>query len=357
MRSDLPARCTIVPPYLLEQLVARTDEPELATGVLRTRELDDIHRSGRMLPPPQVERAAPVGRGAEGPRRTIWTADGTTDLPGHRVRREGEDATGDAATDEAFDWLGATWRLYGDAFGRDSLDGHGLPLDATVHYGTDYDNAFWDGSRMVFGDGDGRVFRRFTVAVDVVGHELTHGVVQYAGGLTYSGQAGSLNESLADVFGSLVKQHHLGQDAAAADWLIGAGLFTERIRGRALRSMAAPGTAYDDPLIGHDPQPASMSGYVETTEDDGGVHINSGIPNHAFYLAATAIGGHAWEGAGRIWYDVLTAGALATSARFADFAWLTIDSASRLFGPGSHEAGAVRDAWDAVQVQPEEPER
>src|SRR6185312_7752790 len=96
-------------------------------------------------------------------------------------------------------------------YGRDSLDGAGLPLDASVHYGDRYDNAFWDGTRMVFGDGDGTTFTRFTVAVDVVGHELTHGVTEHAAGLAYRGQSGALNESVSDVFGSLVKQRALGQ--------------------------------------------------------------------------------------------------------------------------------------------------
>ena len=164
-----------------------------------------------------------------------------------------------------------------------------------MHYGRGYDNAFWDGTQMVFGDGDGTVFNRFTIAVDVIGHELTHGVTEHTAALVYQGQSGALNESISDVFGSLVKQQALGQDAAAADWLIGAGLFTAQVKGVALRSMKAPGTAYDDPQLGKDPQPATMADYVETTDDNGGVHLNSGIPNHAFYLAATAIGGHAWE--------------------------------------------------------------
>jgi Zn-dependent metalloprotease len=180
---------------------------------------------------------------------------------------------------------------------------------------------------MVFGDGDGTVFNRFTIAVDVIGHELTHGVTQFTAGLDYQGQSGALNESVSDVFGSLVKQRSLGQSAGQADWLIGAGLFTPEVHGVALRSMKAPGTAYDDPQLGKDPQPATMSGYVETSDDNGGVHTNSGIPNHAFYLAATAIGGNAWEGAGQVWDDVLTGGSLPHDVDFATFAEATMAAA------------------------------
>src|SRR5699024_6933438 len=127
---------------------------------------------------------------------------------------------------------------------------------------------------------------------------------------------GALNESLSDVFGSLIKQYTLGQTAADADWLIGTGLLAPRVTGKALRSMKEPGTAYDDDVLGKDPQPSTMDGYVNTGRDNGGVHINSGIPNRAFYLVATALGGNAWERAGQIWYDVLTGGGLEAEATF-----------------------------------------
>ena len=98
----------------------------------------------------------------------------------------------------------------------------------------------------------------------------------------------------------------LGQDVAEADWLIGVGLFLPGVNARALRDMAAPGTAYDDPALGRDPQVAHLDDFVHTTDDNGGVHLNSGIPNRAFHLAATGIGGTSWEGAGAIWYAALT---------------------------------------------------
>jgi Zn-dependent metalloprotease len=174
-------------------------------------------------------------------------------------------------------------------------------------------------------------------------------VIDAEAALLYQGQSGALNESLCDVFGALVKQHTLGQDARDADWLVGAGLFKPRIRARALRSMAEPGSAYDDPLLGKDPQPAHMRDYVDTPNDNGGVHINSGIPNRAFYLAATALEGPAWAGAGRVWYDALCDKRLRHDADFVQFAKLTLAVAAE-----RHEA-AVRDAvaraWAGVGVQ------
>jgi Zn-dependent metalloprotease len=159
-----------------------------------------------------------------------------------------------------------------------------------------------------------------------------------------------LNESISDVFGSLVKQKALNQTADQADWLIGAGLLAKGVNGVALRSMKDPGSAYDDPKLGKDPQPKDMAGYVHTSEDNGGVHLNSGIPNRAFYETAAAIGGYAWEKAGKIWYQTLTDKRLINSANFAAFAQLTVDNAAKLYGMDSAEKKAVRDAWAKVGV-------
>src|SRR5262249_54278963 len=148
----------------------------------------------------------------------------------------------------------------------------------------------------------------------------------------YIGQPGALNESISDVFGSLVKQYKLKQTADKADWLIGAGLLGKNVKGKALRSMAEPGTAYDDPVLGKDPQPGNMKDYVQTSEDSGGVHVNSGIPNRAFFLAATKIGGFAWEKAGRIWYDTIRDKSLKPTSTFHQFAHRTVMNAGHLFG-------------------------
>lgn len=278
--------------------------------------------------------------------RAIHDGDGKAALPGRLVRGEGDPPTGDADADAAYDGAGEVYRLYFEALGRDSLDGKGLPLVATVHHRRNFANAFWDGSQMAYGDGDGKLFRTF-IELSVIGHEMSHGVVQFSGGLVYEGQSGALNESWADVFGSMTRQRAEGTNVHAADWLIGKGILGPGVHGQALRSMKMPGTAYSDALLGQDPQPFHMDGYVNTQDDNGGVHINSGIPNHAFFLYCMYIGGNAWEVPGQVWYDALQR-LNNPYASFADWAEQTLQSSVRLHGVGSREALALRRAWKLV---------
>jgi len=282
--------------------------------------------------------------------RTIFDAKNSESLPGTLIRREDGKVTGGKTVTEAYDYSGSTYNFFKDVFNRNSIDTRGMKLDSTVHYGDDYNNAFWNGTQMVYGDGDGDIFQRFTKSIDVIGHELTHGVTQYEAALEYEGQAGALNESFSDVFGSLVKQYYRKQKADKADWLIGDGLFSAKVKGVALRSMKKPGSAYNDPTIGKDPQPGHMKDYLETTDDNGGVHINSGIPNHAFYLAAVEIGGYAWEKAGKIWYVTLTE-RLRERSNFQSAANITYEVAKNLYGKNSHEQNAVENAWNQVGIK------
>jgi Zn-dependent metalloprotease len=329
----------IIPPYVLDR-VASTDH-DLAPVARETLLMDrDLRAADRR---PRVPSVQP------GLRREVSDAQGGQTLPGKVVRTEDQAPTGDAAADEAFDGLGEVYRYYKEVHGRDSLDGAGGALLATVHFGVAYDNAFFNGERMVFGDGDGFLFRRFTLGLDVIGHELTHGVSADEANLPYQDQPGALNESVSDVFGSLVKQYAAGQDVTAADWLIGDLIIGPQWPGVALRSMAAPGTAYDGPLVGKDPQPAHMRDYVHTTDDNGGVHINSGIPNKAFHDAAVALGGRAWETVGPVWYATLLDPELDTGPDFAAFAAVTVRVAREL-GPDSRIADAVAAAWEGVGV-------
>jgi Zn-dependent metalloprotease len=290
-----------------------------------------------------------------GKERIIYDAKNGSSLPGTPVRNEGDPPTSDVAVNEAYDGSGATYDLYNDVYSRNSIDGNGMRLDSTVHYKKGYDNAFWNGEQMVYGDGDEdqpeseRLFNRFTIAIDIIGHELTHGVTQFEAKLVYSFQPGALNESMSDVFGSLVKQRELNQTASEADWIIGAGLLTQNVNGVGIRSMKAPGTAYDDPVLGKDPQPAHMKDYVNTIGDNGGVHINSGIPNHAFYVTALELGGNAWEKAGNIWYVTLR-DKLRANSDFQECANQTYQAAEDLFGVGSFEQQAVKNGWAAVGI-------
>ena len=335
--------CCIIPPYMTDHIIKHGDD-EMRTWAMETMRTSEQFRGRREIVG-NISLAVSTGQ----KRRTVYDARQSETLPGRLVRGEGGRASRDVAVNEAYDGAGATYDLYHDVFERNSIDDRGLRMDATVHYGAQYDNAFWNGNQMVYGDGDGRLFNRFTIAIDVIGHELTHGVVQYEAGLIYQGESGALNESFADVFGSLVKQRSLNQTADEADWLIGAGLLAPGVNGAALRSLKAPGTAYDDPMLGRDPQPAHYNDRFRGTQDNGGVHINSGIPNHAFYLAAMEIGGFAWEKAGRIWYIALR-DVLRSRSNFRRAANATISVAGELYGQGGTEQTAVRNAWEAVGV-------
>lgn len=337
---------SIIPSYLLSKLAKSGRYPEAAASARQTLIGTPPSEHRAQLQLSIDENGALVATVEAAPNRTISDAHGTENLPGSVVRTEDGPAVADVAVNQAYDGLGATFEMLLDAFQRNSIDGNGSPLDATVHYGSGYDNAFWNGSRMVFGDGDGQVFQNFTASTTVIGHELGHGVIQHTAGLDYQGQPGALNESCADVFGALTEQHLLGQTADQATWLIGAGIFTPAVHGKALRSMLHPGTAYDDAELGKDPQPADMSGYVQTTDDNGGVHMNSGIPNRAFALFAVALGGRAWETAGSVWYRTLSSG-LPSSATFAQFAAATIAEADKVSRP---TGAAARAAWTTVGV-------
>ncbi len=348
----------ILPPHMLDEII-RNGTSAQRSFALETIATSERLRSHRNVMADRKARAALGAMGAmtgavsAGKQRTIYDAKNGSTLPGTKVRGEGDPATADPAVNEAYDGSGATYDIYQAVYGRDSIDGNGLKLDSTVHYQKGYDNAFWDGKQMVYGDGDedqppsDRLFNRFTIAIDVIGHELTHGVTQYEANLRYLAQSGALNESFSDVFGSLVKQYSLHQAAADADWIIGEGLFTSNVNGVGIRSMKAPGTAYNDPVLGKDPQPAHMKDYVNTLNDNGGVHINSGIPNHAFYVVSLEIGGNAWEKAGAIWYRALTQ-KLASDSNFADAANLTFLAAAELYGSGSLEQQAVQKGWAEV---------
>ncbi len=177
----------ILPPYMLDNIAQngttgqqeKAQQTLLVTAQLRTQRA----AMGAVAAVPRGPQAAVAAK-----NRSVYTANQTSSLPGQLKRAEGAPATGDLATDEAYDGSGATYDLYWDVYQRNSIDGNGMPLNSTVHYQKGYDNAFWNGQQMVYGDGDEdlppaqRLFNRFTIAIDVMGHELTHGVTQYTGG-------------------------------------------------------------------------------------------------------------------------------------------------------------------------------
>lgn len=356
--------CSIAPPFLLARLI-QEGTPEQREAALQTIAASASMRSRRALVGriarelPEVRSVAFAQLAAAvtgGTRQSVYDAEegGNSSLPGTFVRGSGDPPSSDQAINEVYDATDSTHDFYRDVFKRDSIDGEGMELISSVHYSRRFNNAMWNGAQMIYGDGDGHFLQQgsLTKALDVIAHELTHGVTERTAGLEYSSQPGALNEHFSDAIGSLVKQRKLGQEAAEADWLIGEGVLVPSL-GKALRSMKEPGTAMEG-----DPQPADMSGYVELPDDglpehdNGGVHINSGIPNRAFYLASVSIGGYAWEKAGQIWYQTLTGGHLSPGSEFKDAANATVGVAGELYGEGSEERSAVEDAWQQVGVLP-----
>jgi len=346
VRTISHSLCSVIPPHMLRHVAEHTDAEEKAVieatlaQTERLREQREAPRAFRdVKPSPQLP---PKGC-------NVYDTGHHHKLPGRLVLSDAKSGSTDAEAIEALLGSRATLAFYATVFGRNSVDGRGMRIDSSVHYGNRFDNAMWNGRQMIYGDGDGKVFNRFTACIDVIGHELTHGITQYTAGLEHGGQSGALNEHISDAFGIMVKQYALGLSAAESDWLIGAGLLRRDVKGRAVRSMAAPGTAYDDPVLGRDPQPAHMRDYVVTSEDDGGVHVNCSIPNHAFYLAAIAAGGKTWDVIGRIWYAVLTGG-LSPAAQFQEFADATVTAAGELYGANGRVQRLVKEAWAQVGI-------
>ncbi|HEY2849203.1 MAG TPA: M4 family metallopeptidase [Gemmatimonadaceae bacterium] len=342
----------IIPPYITDSLL-RSDDPAVRARAEANIEAAARARSLRARRgPDRTFVGQPAGPHRK--QRLLYDAKNTDKLPGVLVRSEGSAPVADPAVNEAYDHAGATYDFYNEVFKRKSLDGDGMTLVGTVHLAESagrgkvvpLDNAFWDGRQMAYGDGDGVIFQRFTRSLDVVGHELTHGVQSFTSDLEYEGQSGALNEHFADVFGALVRQWKNGESAASADWVIGKEVLVAAPTRRGVRDMEHPGTAFvRDPYLGTDPQPAHMSKLYEGQSDSGGVHINSGIPNRAFVLAAKRLGGNAWDTAGRVWYDTMLR--LSRRCEFQECAELCVQTAAAM---GADAADAVRSAWAEVGV-------
>jgi len=339
------AFCSIVPPYLLRKY-SESEDPRIRERAKATLEATARARTIRTTLARTMNFAASAETVADRKVRRIFDCQGTSDLSRKLVMQESDPPSTDVAVREAYDYAGVTWDFYKTLFSRNSIDNAGLTMVSSVHYsenGRGFDNALWNGHQMIYGDGE-LMFGRMTKCLDVVAHELTHGVTQYTAGLPYENQSGALNESMSDVFGVVARQWHEQQtDPAKANWLVGDGLL---LAGGALRSMKAPGTANPD-----DPQPGHMDDYMKLPNtargDYGGVHYNSGIPNHAFYLAAVAIGKPAWETAAKIWYITLTQ-RLKDETDFAKCANETISVAHDTFDDDT--AKKVKQAWIDVGV-------
>ncbi|MCX7570658.1 M4 family metallopeptidase [Tumebacillus sp. DT12] len=269
---------------------------------------------------------------ATGGKIITYTAKNGTTLPG-TLLSDTDNNWNDPAAIDAHAYSGAVYDYYLSKHGRNSFDGAGASIKATVHYSSNYNNAFWNGTQMVYGDGDGSTFVALSGSLDVVGHEITHAVTERTADLVYSYQSGALNESWSDVFGNLI------ENKSDNTWLVGEDIYTPGTSGDALRSMSNP------PAMG---DPGHMDQYVNTSSDNGGVHTNSGIPNKAFYNFVTTPG-ITRDNAGKVWYRALTQ-YLTTNSQFIDARNATIQSATDLFGAGSAEVTAVTNAWTNVGV-------
>lgn len=334
--------CFIIPKSVLERFAAdaslsaasRKAFADTAKGEHIWRALRAAHNVATQALPDDAVALAPVAA------ITVFTCNGTTSLPGTSIANPG--SSGDATAKRTFDETTGVAKFYRDVFGRNSVDNSGMTLVSSIHYDQKYNNAFWNGNQMTYGDGDGQIFLDFTLSNDVIGHELTHGVTQNTAGLLYANEPGGLNESISDCFGSMFRQWEANQDFAAADWLIGSGIMGPAAKLKnfvCLRDMAAPGAAHC-----MSKQPFHYKDYVP----GGDPHLNSGIPNQGFYLACKAMGGKSWEKVGQVWYAALTGGQAKKTTGFKAFAKLTRAAAKTKFPADAAVFKAVDSGWKGV---------
>ncbi|KAL8338977.1 hypothetical protein RB598_007343 [Gaeumannomyces tritici] len=364
-QQAIPHRHSIVPDVLFQQIADSDEVDEDTRGHARAElehirskiaEFKAVQEGSASAQKPTLQAEGARGDEKEGEvakfYRAIYDAQKNpkeSKLPGKAIRLEGQDPTGDVAADSAYDNGGLVLQFYKDKFNWNSIDNKGMHVVSSVHFGINYENAYWDPSKMqmVYGDGD-KFLYKFAECIDVIGHEMTHAITEHTSPLNYQGQSGALNEHVSDVFGIMVKQFKEQEKAAEADWLIGEGCLLPGVKGVALRNMKEPGTAYSDPRFGKDPQPNHMSGFKVMTADNGGVHIYSGIPNRAFCLASIAFGGFSWEKAGQIWWHTMNSGRIPPRCNFVQFADVTVEVADEKYG--EEAAKIVREAWNTVGV-------
>ncbi|NNF19926.1 MAG: M4 family metallopeptidase [Flavobacteriaceae bacterium] len=328
--------CFIIPPHILEAL-AKQGNISCKKALNDTRRILSKRNEAlnNLLLRPRAER--------EG-ERFVYDSQGKYEQRVSLQRTEEDKPSGDVVVNQAFETSGFVRDYFENTFGLNSMDNMGMPVISNVHYGKAYNNAYWDGDEMTYGDGDGIEFKNFASAIDVVAHELTHGVTQFMANLEYKGQPGALNEHFSDVFATIVKQKYLEQNIAEADWLIGDTIVTSAFPGIAIRSMKEPGSANE-----FDRQPAHMNDYYSGPDDHYGVHINSGIPNRAFYLCCLEIG---IEQCSLVWYHTLKK--LWRTSNFQDMIDVILDVTQKLSSEGrisDNATEAVSRSFNSVGLE------
>lgn len=342
---ECACRCFIIPPEVFERFSRdKKLSAQEREGFANAARFEEEWRKVRTVQSKLAMFAhttLPSGLVAAGPPAiTVYDCGHGTTVPGTPVTNPG--SSPDPTAKRAFVETSAVADFYQKLFGRNSVDNAGKTLASSIHYSVGFNNAFWNGTQMTYGDGDGNIFVDFTKADDVIAHELTHGVTQFSAGLNYFNQAGGLNESVSDVFGSIFRQWRAKQDVTKADWLIGKEIMGPGAAARGftcLRDMSNPAAKH---CLA--PQPTKFSQYQNGMDP----HESSGIPNFAFYKAAMAIGGKSWEKAGKIWYQALTGFAPRPNLKMGTFANRTRKLAGTLFPGDKAVKTAVDRAWTAV---------
>lgn len=280
----------------------------------------------------------------EDKKRKIYTYDAenneysSNQLPG-KIITSSNTTFHDPAGVDAHAYAAKVYDYFYTKFKRKSYDNQGASIISSVHVGERWNNAAWNGKQMLYGDGDDDTFINLAGALDVIGHEITHAVTEKTANLQYFGESGALNESISDIFGATIE---------AKNWLIGEDVYTPNIAGDALRSMSDP-TDYA--------QPDHYRDLYIGMEDNGGVHINSGINNKAAYLIAVGgthdniqVKGIGKDKMAKIYYHALTK-YLTSSAQFSQMRRAVIHSTQDLYGANSNEVKTVTKAYDAIGVK------
>jgi Zn-dependent metalloprotease len=333
----MPQPQGIIPPIVLEKIEQNARTIEARNAARRTLAITkQLEEKRKQAVEPQ-----------QGEDREIYDSKNTSGA-GEKVRLEDAPDTDDETVNALYDDTGRWFDVLIRRFARRSYDGVGATMRVIAHFEDKFDNAYWDGTGIWVGDGF--YFKPFYLAQTVTLHEWTHALTEKTIALVYSRQPGALNEAISDCWAAAIEQFYRGQTAPQADWLIGRELFGGSVQGRALRDMATLEPAYDDPIIGKDPQTKHMRDYYSGSQDNYGVHINSGIPNRAFALASIHRGGMTVDTLLPVLADVMLRGLVGSNANFQEFATAMRRAAVDRFGVDDPTVAAVEYGWAEVGI-------
>lgn len=341
----MPCSCFIIPSDVLTRLsqdkkLAAPLRKRMVDTVQISHELRELRTQALRFTSVAATRAGGLVMLASAPSITVYDCKHTQTLPGTPVPKPKNSS--DASVKRAFNQTTKVAKFYQEVFNRNSIDDHGMTMMSSAHFGEAYNNAMWNGSQMIYGDGDGSIFVDFTKGNDVIGHELTHGVTQHSLQLAYSGDAGGLNESMSDCFGSMFRQWEAKQSVKKADWLIGKDIMGPASKKKGftcLRDMANPAAKH---CLA--PQPTKYSQITPGMDP----HYSSGPPNLAFYTACMAHGGNSWAEIGQVWYRSLTGFGPTPNMTMKAFAARTRQVAHTMYPNASAVAAAVDTGWKKI---------